>query len=190
MREPSMRPPAPDGSAPGAAHPNRLRVQAHRSAPWRLLLILLWLAAALSARAAGPEPDFELAPVDGGDFVRLSALPPRPTLVNFWRADCPPCVHELPMLLGQAERLRFRLVTVALQSLMETREFWPKTPGRPAVHLALLGPSNPTGLLRRFGNRSGAIPQTVWLRPDGTRCAGWIGEVPLQWIEDGFRQCR
>lgn len=185
-----MRPPTPDGSAPGAANQNRLRNPVRRGAPWILLLILPWLAAVAPAHAAEPKPDFELAPVDGGDFVRLSELPPRPTLVNFWRADCPPCVHELPMLLGQAERLGFRLVTVALQSLMDTRAFWPKTPGGPAVHLALLGPSDPTGLLRRFGNRSGAIPQSVWLRPDGSRCAGRIGEVSKEWVEAGFRACR
>lgn len=152
---------------------------------WVLFLVLLPGA----VLALGDEPDFELARLDGSGFVRLSALPPRPTLINFWRADCPPCLRELPLLLAAAEEGRFRLITVAVQSRGETRAYWPQTPGWPDIHLALLAPANPAGLLRRFGNRSGALPHSVMLDGCGGVCARRTGEVDAGWLEQALRQC-
>lgn len=143
----------------------------------------LWLAA--SAQAL----DFELPPVDGDGFRRLSELPPQVTLVNFWRADCPPCVAELPLLVEAAQRQGFRLVTVSLQSPGETRAHWPRVPGDPGSHVALLGPSDPRGLLRRFGNAAGAIPYSAMLRPDGSLCAKHTGEIEQSWITDNLAKC-
>jgi thiol-disulfide isomerase/thioredoxin len=133
--------------------------------------------------------DFELARIEGSSFVRLSELPPRLTLVNFWRADCPPCVAELPLLLDAAPRLGFRLVTVSLQTLAETRAHWPRVPGAPDDHVALLGPPEPRGLLRRFGNRSGAIPYSVLLRKDGSLCAAHSGEISAAWLVKNLEIC-
>lgn len=143
----------------------------------------LWFAA--NAQAL----DFELPLVDGGGFRRLSELQPKVTLVNFWRADCPPCVSELPLLVEAAPRLGFRLVTVALQSPGETRAHWPRVPGEPGSHVALLGPSEPRGLLRRFGNASGAIPYSAMLRPDGSLCARHTGEIGQGWITENLKKC-
>jgi thiol-disulfide isomerase/thioredoxin len=133
--------------------------------------------------------DFELPLVDGGGFRRLSELPPKVTLVNFWRADCPPCVAELPLLVDAAQRLGFRLVTVALQTPGETRAHWPRVPGEPGSHVALLGPSDPRGLSRRFGNASGAIPYSAMLRPDGSLCAQRTGEIGPDWIRENLAKC-
>ena len=133
--------------------------------------------------------DFELPLVDGGKFQRLSNLSPRITLVNFWRADCPPCIAELPLLVDAAQRLGFRLVSVALQTPGETRAHWPRVPGSPGSHVALLGPSEPRGLLRRFGNASGAIPYSAMLRPDGSLCVKRMGEIEQGWITDNLAKC-
>lgn len=147
------------------------------------LSAVLWFAT--NAQAL----DFELPLVDGGRFQRLSDLSPRTTLVNFWRADCPPCIAELPLLVDAAQRLGFRLVTVALQTPGETRAHWPHVPGEPGSHVALLGPGDPRGLLRRFGNASGAIPYSAMLRPDGSLCAKRMGEIEQGWITDNLAKC-
>lgn len=152
-----------------------------------LLLTLLLLN--VFPLSAAERPDLELARVDGAGFVRLTELPPRPTLINFWRHDCPPCVRELPLLLAAAEEGGFRLITIAVQSRGETRAFWPQTPGQPEHHLALLGPANPAGLLRRFGNRSGALPHSVMLDAAGYFCAHRTGEVSQVWLEQAWLQC-
>ncbi len=133
--------------------------------------------------------DFELARIEGSGFVRLNELAPRLTLVNFWRADCPPCVAELPMLLDAASRQGFRLVTVSLQTLAETRAHWPQVPGAPDDHVALLGPPEPRGLLRRFGNRSGALPYSALLRRDGSLCAAHSGEISAAWLAKNLEIC-
>ena len=151
--------------------------------------ICIALGAALLFSGYAQALDFELPPVLGGDFLRLSELPPRITLVNFWRADCPPCIAELPLLVEAAHRQRFRLVTVSLQSPGETRAHWPRVPGEPGSHVALLGPSDPRGLLRRFGNAAGAIPYSAMLRPDGSLCAQRIGEIGQGWIAENLAKC-
>jgi thiol-disulfide isomerase/thioredoxin len=147
------------------------------------------LGTALLFAANAQALDFELPLVDGGGFRRLSDLPPSLTLVNFWRADCPPCVAELPLLVEAAQRLGFRLVTVSLQTPGETRTHWPRVPGLPGSHVALLGPSEPRGLLRRFGNTIGAIPYSAMLRPDGSLCAKHTGEIEQSWIAENLAKC-
>lgn len=151
------------------------------------------LAAALCggplAAAAGPEPvDFELA--GGGRFVRLSALPPQTTLVNFWRSDCPPCVRELPLLAELARSGEIRVITVALQRPWESAS-------APAAILealkepilALHGPSDPRGLLARFGNPRGALPHTVLLDPARRPCGQRTGELSPAWLADAQARC-
>lgn len=149
----------------------------------------LALGAALLLASNAQALDFELPMVDGSGFRRLSELPPRATLVNFWRADCPPCIAELPLLIESAQRLQFRLVTISLQSPAETYAHWPRVPGDPGSHVALLGPSEPRGLLRRFGNASGAIPYSAMLRPDGSPCARHAGEIGQGWIMENLAKC-
>lgn len=149
----------------------------------------LALGAALLLASNAQALDFELPLVDGSGFRRLSELPPKLTLVNFWRADCPGCIAELPLLVEASQRQGFRLVTVALQTLGETRAHWPRVPGDPGSHVALLGPSDPRGLLRRFGNAGGAIPYSAMLRPDGSLCAKRTGEIGQAWIMENLAKC-
>jgi len=157
-------------------------------------LPVLCLAFALVAghpAAAAPSGslDFELS--DGRDFVRLSALPAMPTVVNFWRADCPPCLREMPELAALARSGKIRVITVALQRPSDTA-------AAPAAIQAALqpplvslhGPGEPRGLLARFGNRAGALPYTVVLDAERRPCARQAGEINRQWLENGLAACR
>jgi thiol-disulfide isomerase/thioredoxin len=156
---------------------------------WKFKLPAILLGSTLLFAGYAQGLDFELPAVDGGGFRRLSELPPQVTLVNFWRADCQPCVSELPLLIEAAQRQGFRLVTVSLQSPGETRAHWPRIPGEPGSHIALLGPSEPRGLLRRFGNTSGVIPYSAMLRPDSSPCARHAGEIRQGWITENLMKC-
>lgn len=132
--------------------------------------------------------DFQLS--DGRDFVRLSKLPPRLTVLNFWRADCPPCVREMPVLAELAREGKARVVTVALQRPAETLT-------APAVVLAALspplislnGPSEARGLLARFGNPHGALPHTVLLDARRKVCAQHTGEIGEDWLRNAVSHC-
>ena len=135
--------------------------------------------------------DFELAASDG--FVRLADLPPRVSVINFWRSDCPPCVRELPALARVAERQagQARIVAVALQRPVETERA--PAAARAALRPPLLllhGPSEPRGLLARFGNRSGALPYTLVLTPDRRPCARHSGEIGEPWLLQAIARCQ
>lgn len=150
---------------------------------------LLLLPALMTAGAAGAAPlDFELAAQD--DFVRLSALPPQTTVVNFWRSDCPPCVAEMPLLAKLAQGGKIRVIAVAVQRQAQTLDAPPAVQAalQPPI-LSLHAPSDPRGLLARFGDPKQALPHTVVL--DATReiCAARTGEVDRAWLEAALASC-
>lgn len=144
---------------------------------------------AVNARETAKTPlDFELT--DGREFVILSKLPPRLTAVNFWRADCPPCVRELPMLAASARMGTLRVVAVALQRPADTLAV-PASVSQalsPPL-LSLHGPNEPRGLLARFGNPHGVLPHTVLLDRLRRPCAAHSGEIDAAWLEAAISQC-
>lgn len=155
-----------------------------------LTLALAFSLAGTPAAAMPPAAlDFELS--DGRRFVSLSALSAMPTIVNFWRADCPPCLREMPELAALARSGKARVITIALQRPYETA-------AAPAAILAALqapllslhGPGEPRGLLARFGNRVGALPYTVILDNQRRPCARQTGEINRHWLDDRLAACR
>ncbi|MBS3934768.1 MAG: TlpA family protein disulfide reductase [Sulfuritalea sp.] len=152
-----------------------------------MLSRLLALLVAAGVAHAAPL-DFELS--DGRRFVRLSELPPRVTVVNFWRSDCPPCLREMPLLGEFARRDRARVVAVALQRPAETLAA-PRAVREallPPV-LALNGPSELRGLLSRFGNPVGALPYTVALDARRVPCMSRAGEIDAAWLDRALQAC-
>lgn len=132
--------------------------------------------------------DFDLS--DGQRFISLSELPAMPTVVNFWRADCPPCVREMPALAALAREGKVRVVTIALQKPSETTAAPAaiQTALQPPL-LSLHGPSEPRGLLARFGNRAGALPHTVILDTARRACVQRTGEINHRWLVDNLATC-
>ena len=172
------------GAKPRALHlrwPETGAVKAPRIHP---LVAALSLGFALMAQpvavnaenGAKPPLDFELS--DSRQFVKLSALPAQITVINFWRADCPPCVREIPLLARLADQKQIRIVTIALQRPAETA-MAPSTvleALNPPL-IALHAPGEARGLLARFGNPSGALPHTVILNSERRPCAQQTGEL-------------
>jgi thiol-disulfide isomerase/thioredoxin len=154
--------------------------------------VLRWMVAVAMACGAGgaygadATLDFELSTL-GGRTVTLSALAPQPTLVNFWRSDCPPCIRELPLLSRFAQSTAaLRVFGVALQSRAETEAQLAATPLAFAV---LLGPPDARDTLREWGDTAGAIPHTVVLNADRTVCARRTGEVDQAWLDRVVDAC-
>ena len=127
----------------------------------------------------GPAPDFEVRLLSGGAF-RLSEQRGKLVLVNFWASWCPPCRDEAPTLERAWQRYRGRgVVLVGLDvwdGEQDARDFLrrfgvtypngPDTDGSAAIGYGLTG-----------------IPETYFIRPDGTMARHWVGPLTDQQIE-------
>lgn len=135
-----------------------------------------------------PSLDFELS--DGRKFVRLSELPPKTTLINFWRYDCPPCVREMPLLAELVRNGKVRVITIALHrpsEMLLAPDSVQQALAAPLI--SLFAPSEPRGLLNRFGNRHGALPHSLVLNPRRQSCAQLTGEISSAWVESALTHC-
>ena len=127
---------------------------------------------ASTAPAPGdPAPTFSLPGLDGG-CVRLADLRGQPVVVNFWASWCNPCRKEFPQLRGASDQYRgdglevigvtFRDIPVdSRRFAAEERADWP---------LAV-----DDGGLVADAYRVTAVPQTLFIRPDGTISARIYG---------------
>jgi len=124
----------------------------------------------LSTRVA---PEFELALFDGST-VRMADLRGRGLVVNFWSSWCVPCQREMPLLARLAKEYDGQSVSfvgVAVWDLKSDAQ----------TFLNRYSPGYPAGLDERgtiaidFG--VGGLPETFFVRPDGTLTRRWIGEV-------------
>ncbi len=120
-----------------------------------------------SDEARAPEgsshlPDFAFTD-QHGKMHRFSDFRDRPRLVNFWATWCPPCIHEIPILIALQQDFRERgLQIVGIASDHE----------KDAFEMALAFPLNyPTmadsrrsiDLLRAFESPTAALPFSVFI---------------------------
>lgn len=108
-------------------------------------------------------------------------------MVNFWGTWCPPCVHEIPMLIALQESFRedgLQIIGVAVDD--------------PADAFAMakeLGMNYPTmadsrrsiDLLRAYGNRTGALPFTAFVDPEGVIRDRHTGALTLEQSRERLR---
>lgn len=160
------------------------------------LLLALTMAGAspsLPARAASaagtpPAMSLELPTLDGERFVSLRDFESRPVLINFWGSECPPCAREVPLLNAQAAvhpSVQFLGIAVDERSsaLQFTARFKPS-------HVQLWAPRQPDALMRRFGNKLGALPYTVLLDAQHRVCASRVGELDANWLREAVGRCQ
>jgi len=144
-------------------------------------------AAAAAQPAASPWPrwGFSLPDLDGDRF--LGPLDFRgPVLVNVWGIDCPPCVAELPRLQAFAlAHPAWTVLLVATDAPSDARRFLRQ---RGIALPAVRGGAAAAGLMRRAGNRSGALPFSVALE-DGLICRVHTGEVSHDQLWDMHSHC-
>lgn len=132
--------------------------------------------------------DFELS--NGHRFVKMSQLAAQTTVINFWRSDCPPCIREMPILAEMAKSRQAQVVTIALQKPVDTLnapEFIQIALQAPVV--SLNGPTEPRGLLARFGNPVGVLPHTIVLDAQRRPCAQRSGEITPEWLKLAVARC-
>jgi cytochrome c biogenesis protein CcmG, thiol:disulfide interchange protein DsbE len=119
-----------------------------------------------------PAPDFQLPALDGHGAERLADYRGRPVIVNFWASWCNPCRKEFPLIkqtLREHRAQRLAVIGVTYQDIpsdsrafvKQRRATWPQ------------GVDDGGAVASAYGVR--AIPQSFFVRPDGTIAARVFG---------------
>ncbi len=140
-----------------------------------------------SAQAHDKVLELELAELDGTQILRLADYAGTPMVLNFWGSFCPPCVAEMPMLHQQA--LNFpgvQFVGIAVDDRLKARAF---LQSQTVTYPQLLAPGQSDGIMRRFGDKTGALPYTVVLDDRHRLCASKAGGIDSNWLADSLRRC-
>ena len=134
-----------------------------------------------SSSADSPEtaPDFHFTDQHGVEH-RLSDWRGSPRVVNFWGTWCPPCVHEIPVLIAMQESFRTRGVRIIGVAVDE--------PDGAFAMAKELGMNYPTmadsrrsiDLLHAYGNRAAALPFTAFIGSEGLIRERFVGALTLE----------
>lgn len=142
--------------------------------PGRRNLLILGGVAAVAAVAGGVAGALALQSRSGaadllsagfpdlsGRWLRLAEWRGRPLVCNFWASWCEPCRDELPLLEAaqhQHAAKRLQIVGIAVDNAENIRKYLK------AVKISypiLIAEGEAIDLMRRLGNRAGALPFTV-----------------------------
>ena len=132
-----------------------------------------------SGGLAGGAPDFRFVDQHGKEH-RLSDWRGSARVVNFWATWCPPCVHEIPILIAVREAFRARGV-----------RFLGVAADEPAGAFAMareLGMNYPTmadmrrsvELMHAYGHPSAALPFTAFIDAENSIRDRHVGALTLE----------
>ncbi len=140
----------------------------------------------LGERALGEAaPSFTAPTVTGTGDVRLADHRGRVVVLNFWRSDCAPCRDEFAVLARVAERGTADVIGLSTDAVpadarrfaREERAEWP------------LGLDEDLTIAEAFGLRR-TLPQTFFVRADGTVAYRIYGRLDDQLVRQGLRAAR
>jgi thiol-disulfide isomerase/thioredoxin len=126
---------------------------------------------AINALYATTLPDLE------NRAQRIEQWKDRILIVNFWATWCPPCREEIPGLIrtqGRSSSKDLQIIGIALDSQDKVTEF-AKSIG--INYPVVIGGLDAMRLAETLGNKSGALPYTVFIAPGGKQARTHLGMV-------------
>jgi cytochrome c biogenesis protein CcmG, thiol:disulfide interchange protein DsbE len=130
-----------------------------------------------------PAPAFTLRTLDG-HVVSLAQLVGHPVLLNFWASWCDQCRREFPLLAAAQQRhraQRLMIVGIASQDIESDARSFAKH--EHATWTLAFDVDNAVG--DAYGVR--ALPQTFFIRPDGTIASRLFGLTSQRELEGDLR---
>jgi thiol-disulfide isomerase/thioredoxin len=128
-----------------------------------------WLATELrrpDARARPPAVGFGLPDLDG-KVRHLEEWRGKAILLNFWATWCPPCREEIPLLIEAQTRLGSHGVQVIGIAIDDPKAVASYSREMKINYPVLIGDATAMNLMDIYGNRTGSLPYSVIIRPDG-----------------------
>ncbi|MBF2761566.1 MAG: TlpA family protein disulfide reductase [Ectothiorhodospiraceae bacterium AqS1] len=107
-------------------------------------------------------PDFEFTD-QHGKAHRFSDFRDRPRLVNFWATWCPPCVHEIPILISMQREYRERGLQIIGIASDRKDEAFPMALEFDLNYPTMADLGRSIDLLRAFESPSGGLPFSVFI---------------------------
>jgi len=124
-------------------------------------------------RAGDVAPDFTLKTFDG-KTVSLSDYRGKPVVLNFWASYCHPCREEFPLFREQlaAHPGKFVVLGVDAKDIESDAKEFAKE--KKATWPIVVDSSN--AVAQAYG--VSAVPQTFFIRPDGTIALRYYSQIP------------
>lgn len=118
-------------------------------------------------------------PDAAGQEQSLNQWRGRELVINFWASWCAPCVEEMPELEALHADIQPKgqqVIGIAIDSVDNVGQFARE---HRISYPLYAGGVEVTELSRAFGNPTGGLPFTVWLRPDGSVANTYLGRLDL-----------
>ena len=131
-----------------------------------------------------PAPTFDLERLDGSGQVSLSRYRGSVVVLNFWRSDCAPCRQEFPLLRAATNRRGVNVVGVNADAIVNDAQAFART--ERAMWPQALDENLAVG--KAYGVAS--LPQTFFVRPDGTIALIIYGRLDKGLLDAGIRASR
>ena len=122
-----------------------------------------------------------------GEERRLSDWRGTVRVVNFWATWCPPCVHEIPMLIAVQESFRAHGVQVVGVAVDEPAGAFAMAEELGMNYPTMADPRRTLDLLHAYGNRAAVLPFTAFVDRQGAIRDRHAGELTLEQTRTAIR---
>lgn len=126
-------------------------------------------------------PDFSL-PDLSGRAVASTEWAGQVVILHYWATWCPPCIRELPLLIGVQERLAglVQIVGIAVDRAEDVQRF---TADYPLNYPILIANPEAVALAKQLGNRLEGLPFTAVFDRRGRLVLSRAGEITAAELE-------
>ena len=108
-------------------------------------------------------------------------------MVNFWGTWCPPCVHEIPMLIALQESFRADGLQIIGVAVDDSADAFAMAKELGMNYPTMADSRRSIDLLRAYGNRTGALPFTAFVDPEGVIQDRHTGALTLEQSREKLR---
>ena len=139
-----------------------------------------------SADSPDQAPDFRFTD-QHGEERRFSDWDGAARVVNFWATWCPPCVHEIPMLVTVQESFRAQGVQLVGVAVDDADAAFAMAEELGMNYPTMAGPRRTLELLHAYGNQAAALPFTAFVDVRGSIRDRHVGALTLEQTREKIR---